>query len=156
MTEGATIDCMSTVFTSIIEGKIPGRFVWADEVCVVFATINPISDGHMLVVPRAEVAKFTDAGDELLAHLIVVAKKIGRACENAFGAPRAVLIIAGFEVEHLHIHVVPAWGEAELTFANARSDVPEIELDEATRRVRESLFALGYGAQIPRSPKSAL
>ncbi|RLP07603.1 HIT family protein [Propionibacterium australiense] len=140
---------MSTVFTKIIEGEIPGRFAWADGVCVVFASINPIADGHMLVVPRAEVAKFTSADDALLAHLMGVAKVVGQAVEHAFDAPRAALLVAGFEVPHLHLHVLPAWGEAELSFANARSEVPGAELDAATEKVRAALRDLGHGATVP-------
>jgi diadenosine tetraphosphate (Ap4A) HIT family hydrolase len=70
---------MATLFTRIIDGEIPGRFVWADDRAVAFGTIAPITDGHVLVVPRAEVAQLTDADDDLLAHLVVVAKTIGRA-----------------------------------------------------------------------------
>ncbi|WP_285127480.1 HIT family protein [Propionibacterium freudenreichii] len=92
---------MSTLFTKIINGDIPGRFAWADDTCVVFATIAPITDGHMLVVPRAEVPKFTAADDALLDHLMNVAKVIGQACEQAFDSPRAALLIGGFEIEHL-------------------------------------------------------
>ena len=60
---------MSTIFTKIIAGEIPGRFVWADEVCVAFATIEPHTDGHVLVVPRAEVDSYVDAPDDVVAHL---------------------------------------------------------------------------------------
>jgi diadenosine tetraphosphate (Ap4A) HIT family hydrolase len=102
---------MATLFTRIIDGEIPGRFVWADDVCVAFTTIAPISDGHALVVPRDEVDQLTAASDELLAHLIAVAKTIGLAQQAAWDAPRAALLVAGFEVPHLHLHVLPAWGE---------------------------------------------
>ncbi|SER96692.1 Diadenosine tetraphosphate (Ap4A) hydrolase [Propionibacterium cyclohexanicum] len=140
---------MSTVFTKIIEGEFPGRFAWADEQAVAFATIEPISDGHMLVVPRVEVPKYTSAPDELLGHLMSVAKAVGQACEKAFDAPRAALLVAGFEVPHLHLHVLPAWGEAELSFSRARKEVPPAELDAATERVRRALRELGYGAHVP-------
>ncbi|GAA2180138.1 HIT family protein [Brooklawnia cerclae] len=146
---------MATVFTKIIEGEFPGTFAWADDACVAFASINPISDGHLLVVPRQEVAKFTEADDDLLAHLIHVAKIVGRAQEAAFDAPRAALIVAGFEVPHMHIHVIPAWGEAELTFANARAEVPGEELTAATEKVRAALRAQGHGANVPPDPGSA-
>lgn len=140
---------MASVFSKIISGEFSGLFAWADDVCVGFATIAPISDGHLLVVPRAEVASFTQADDELLAHLMRVAAIIGRAQEAAFDAPRAALIIAGFEVPHLHLHVIPAWGESELSFANARADVPRDELAGATERVRAALVAQGHGANVP-------
>ena len=80
---------MSTIFTKIIAGEIPGRFVWADEVCVAFATIEPHTDGHVLVVPRLEVDSYVDAPDDVVAHLAVVAKRIGAAQVRVFEAPRA-------------------------------------------------------------------
>jgi diadenosine tetraphosphate (Ap4A) HIT family hydrolase len=142
---------MATLFTRIIDGDIPGRFVWSDEVCVAFATIAPISRGHVMVVPRAEVDRFTAASDELLAHLMGVAKLIGAAQEAAFDAPRAALLIAGFEIPHLHVHVLPAWGEAELSFGNAKPDTPREELDEAMETIREALRTAGHGDHVPPS-----
>lgn len=146
---------MASIFSKIIAGEFSGLFAWADEQCVAFATIGPISDGHLLVVPRAEVFSFTQADDELLAHLIKVAAIIGRAQEVAFDVPRAALIIAGFEVPHLHLHVIPARGEAELSFANARHDVPVEELAAATERVRRVLREQGHGANVPPAIDSA-
>lgn len=140
---------MATLFTKIIDGEIPGRFVWADDVAVAFATIAPITDGHALVVPRAEVDQLTDAPDELLAHLVAVAKAIGNAQKAAWDSPRAALLVAGFEIPHLHLHVLPAWDEASLTFANARNDVPAGELDVAAERLRTALRDAGHGANVP-------
>lgn len=145
---------MATLFSRIIDGEIPGRFVWADEHVVVFTTIAPITDGHALVVPRAEVVQLTDAPDDLLAHLTRVARDVGRAQQAAWGAPRAALLVAGFEVPHLHLHVLPAWDESSLTFANARTDVPADELDAAAERLREALRAAGHGAHVPADLRS--
>jgi diadenosine tetraphosphate (Ap4A) HIT family hydrolase len=145
---------MSTLFTRIIAGEIPGRFVWADDRAVAFGTIAPITDGHVLVVPRDEVPSFTEADDDLLAHLTGVAKRIGLAQQAAWGAPRAALLVAGFEVPHLHLHVLPAWGEGELSFANARTDVPAEQLDAATERLRTALRDAGHAAHVPASAAS--
>lgn len=102
---------MSTLFTKIINGEIPGRFIWQDEDCVSFLTIGPLTDGHALVVPRLEVDKWTDAAPELVTKLMAVAQTIGQAQVSVFGAPRAGLTIAGFEVEHLPCTCSPhtAW-----------------------------------------------
>lgn len=140
---------MSTVFSKIINGELPGIFCWADEHCVAFASIAPITDGHMLVVPRAEVAKFTDLSDDLLAHLIRITKIIGQAQELAFDAPRPAIIVAGFEVPHTHIHVLPAWGEDELSFANARAQVEVADLVAATTKIRKVLIAGGHADFVP-------
>lgn len=142
---------MATLFTKIIDGEIPGRFVWADDRVVVLSTIAPITSGHVLVVPRDEVVELTEADDDLIAHLMRVAKTVGRAQKRAFDAPRAALIVAGFEVPHLHVHVLPAWGEAELSFANARADTPGEELDAAAERLRAALREDGAGSHVPES-----
>jgi len=138
---------MSSVFSKIIAGEIPGRFVWKDEVCVVFASIAPITPGHMLVVPREEVSSFTRADDAMLGHLMSVAKIIGQACEQAFGAPRAGLIIAGFEIDHLHLHVLPAWGEAQMSFAHA-APADGADLEAACVRIRAALREAGHGDHV--------
>ena len=145
---------MPTLFTRIIDGEIPGRFVHADDHAVVVLTIAPITAGHALVVPRAEVDQLTDAPDDLLAHLVRVAKVVGLAQQAAWDAPRAALIVAGFEVPHLHLHVLPAWGEAELSFERARHDVPPAELDAAAERLRDALRAAGHGAHVPADVSS--
>ncbi|MGB9278759.1 MAG: HIT family protein [Pseudonocardiaceae bacterium] len=135
---------MPTLFSRIIEGGIPGRFVWRDERCVAFLTIAPLRPGHTLVVPRSEIDEWTDADDDLLTHLVVVAKHIGAAQKAAFDAPRAGLIIAGFEVPHLHVHVFPAWGIDDFDFANANPDPDPIELDAAADTLRQALQQAGH------------
>ncbi len=140
---------MATLFTKIIDGDIPGRFVWADDVVVAFGTIAPITDGHVLVVPRAEILQLTEAPDDTLSHLMLVARTIGQAQQHAWSAPRAALLVAGFEVPHLHVHVLPAWDEASLTFRNARPDLPPAELDAAAERVRSRSRRAG-----PRGPRA--
>lgn len=145
---------MSSVFSLIIDGTIPGTFAWADPACVAFATIEPITPGHMLVVPRLEVDQFTHADDDVLAHLVVVAKRVGLAQQRAFDAPRAALIIAGFEVPHTHLHVLPAWSEEALTFANARR-APGEEIAANAERVRAALREMGHGGNVPPSASSA-
>ncbi len=99
---------MSTVFTKIINGEIPGRFIYRDETVAAFLSIEPIAYGHTLVVPVEEVDRWTDLTPELWAHMNEVAQEIGRAEVSAFGSARAGYLIAGFEVPHAHIHVFPA------------------------------------------------
>jgi len=131
---------MPTVFTRIITGELPGFFVYEDEVAVAFLSITPLSPGHTLVVPRAEVDQWTDADDSLLHHCLDVAKKIGIAAKAAFGAPRAGLIIAGLEVPHLHVHVFPAWSLGTFDFGSAQAATDE-ELDAAAAKLRAALGA---------------
>lgn len=139
----------TTVFTKIINGQIPGRFVWSDDLCVAFATIEPHTDGHVLVVPRQEVDSYVDADDALVAHLAVVAKRVGAAQRRVFGAPRAGLVVAGYGVPHLHIHVLPIRSEADLSFSSARRDLPAEAIDAAMEALRAGLREDGWGAFVP-------
>ena len=139
---------MSTLFSRIIKDEIPGRFVWRDERCVAFLTIAPLRPGHALVVPRHEVDEWTDAPDDLLTHLIMVAKHVGAAQKTGFDAPRAGLVIAGFEVPHLHVHVFPAWNIDDFNFRKAdRHPVPDA-LDSAADTLRQALRQAGHGDRV--------
>lgn len=142
---------MATLFTRIIDGEIPGRFVWRDDTCVVFLTIAPIAPGHALVVPRAEVDHWIDLDDDVAAHLMVVAKAVGRAQVQAFSPNRIGLIIAGLEVPHTHLHVIPIETEADLDFRRADGGAAADALDAAAAALRDALVANGHpeAAQAP-------
>jgi histidine triad (HIT) family protein len=142
---------VSTLFSRIIQGEIPGRFVWSDECCVAFLTIAPLRPGHVLVVPRDEVNEWTDADDDLIAQLMVVAKQIGVAQKAVFDAPRAGVVIAGFEVPHLHVHVFPSWCIDDFDFGNADRDPDPTQLDAAADALRAALRKAGHSDRVPSS-----
>jgi diadenosine tetraphosphate (Ap4A) HIT family hydrolase len=131
---------MPTLFTRIINGELPGRFVYTDDEVVAFLSIAPLTPGHTLVVPRQEVDQWTDADGPLLHHCLDVARRIGNAAKQAFGAPRAGVVIAGLEVPHLHIHVFPAWSLDDFSFAQAKP-ASDDELEQAATRLRAALAA---------------
>lgn len=134
---------MATIFTKIIEGEIPGRIVWRDDRVVAFLTIEPLNPGHILVVPIEEIDHWLDLEPELLDHLMAVAQTIGRAIDRAFAPEKVGLMIAGLEVPHAHVHVVPMHGVRDLDFAGAdRSPTPE-SLDDAQDRILAALAASG-------------
>jgi histidine triad (HIT) family protein len=130
---------MATLFTKIIEGELPGRFVYRDDQSVAFLSINPLNPGHTLVVPVAEVDHWTDLDPELARHLMGVAQRVGRAQQRIWSPARVGLIIAGMEVPHTHLHVVPIWREADLHFANADKNPSDESLDDAQRRLEAEL-----------------
>jgi len=132
---------MSTLFTKIIDGDLPGRFVYRDEVCVAFLTIAPICTGHTLVVPRLEIDHWIDLPDEVAGHLAIVARKIGAAQVAAFGASRVSLIIAGLEVPHTHLHVLPITSESDIDFKKADTSVSAETLDAVADALRSALGA---------------
>jgi histidine triad (HIT) family protein len=139
---------MATVFTKIIEGEIPGRFVWRDDRAVVFLTIAPITPGHVLVVPTEEVDHWVDLDPELAAHLMRVAREVGRAQMRVFQPRRVGMIIAGLEVPHCHLHLVPINVEAELSFSRADHDPDPAALDAAADRLRDALRDLGHAERV--------
>lgn len=140
---------MSTLFTKIIDGDIPGRFVWKDDDCVAFLTIGPLTDGHTLVVPRQEIDRWTDAEPALVSKLMLVAQSIGQAQVTAFGAPRAGLTVAGFEVEHLHVHVFPAYTLENFSFATVDNHPDPAVLDANAEKIRTALRSAGHGEFVP-------
>ena len=133
-----------TVFTRIIRGEFPGRFVWRDDQVVAFLTIAPVRPGHTLVVPVEQVDQWTDLSPELWARLSEVQLAIGRAQLEAFSPVRVGAIIAGLEVPHCHVHLVPIDSESDLNFANADGSPDPAALDDAAQRLRAVLRAHGH------------
>ena len=134
---------MTTIFTRIIDGEIPGTFVHRDDKCVAFLSINPLADGHVLVVPREEIDHCVDLPAALSAHLFAVSHRIAGAIRTAFPCERVGLIIAGYEVNHCHIHLVPTSDMRQLDFKNASATVDRAVLQANAERI---IHALGAGA----------
>jgi len=134
---------MPSIFTRIIDGEIPGRFVWRDHQVVAFLSIEPMRPGHVLVVPRAEVDHWIDLEPDLAAHLFTVAQQIGRAQRAEWNPRRVGVLIVGDEVPHVHIHVVPINAPGELSFANVDRSPDAAALDDAAERIRARLRELG-------------
>ncbi|GGM13630.1 HIT family protein [Nakamurella endophytica] len=134
---------MATVFSRIIAGELPGHLVWADDDVVAFLSIAPLTPGHTLVVPRQEIDLWTDAPPALQAAVFRAAAAVGVAVRTAFDAPRAGLVVAGFEVPHLHVHVFPAWSMRQFDFASAHPEPDAGRLADAASRIRAALRAAG-------------
>lgn len=130
---------MTTIFTRIINREIPGTFVHEDDKCVAFLSINPLADGHVLVVPRDEVDHWVDLPADLAAHLFAVSHRIADALRNAFTCERVGLIIAGYEVNHCHIHLVPTTDMSQLSFANAAAGIERSTLEANAARIVAAL-----------------
>ncbi|HEY3143078.1 MAG TPA: HIT family protein [Acidimicrobiales bacterium] len=140
---------MATLFTRIIDGEIPGRFVWRDDQAVAFLTIAPITPGHTLVVPRAEVDHWLDLDRELASYLMQVSQAVGQAQMAVFKPERVGLIVAGLEVPHCHIHVLPIDSEADLSLARANPNPDPVAHDDAAERLRGALRDQGHGDLVP-------
>lgn len=130
---------MPSVFTRIIEGELPARFVYDDEVCVAFLSINPLKPGHTLVVPRTEVEHWIDLDPGTWGHLTSVSQRIGAALQGAYRPAKVGLMLAGLEVPHVHVHLVPINDVHDLDFANADPDPDPGVLDDVAGTVRAAL-----------------
>jgi diadenosine tetraphosphate (Ap4A) HIT family hydrolase len=133
---------MTTIFTRIIDGQIPGTFVHKDEACVAFMSINPMADGHVLVIPRDEVEHWVDLSPYIASHLFEVSHRISRALSVAFPCEKVGLIIAGYEVNHSHIHLIPTTHMGQLSFANAAASVERSTLEAHAEKIIAVLASL--------------
>ncbi|MET0702750.1 MAG: HIT family protein [Mycobacterium sp.] len=133
---------MATLFTKIINREIPGRFVYEDDEFVAFLTIAPFTQGHTLVVPRAELDQWQDLDPAAFGRIMALSQRIGQALLRAFDAPRTGLLIAGLEVPHLHVHVFPAYTLGDFDISGANQNPTPESLDEAQAKITAALSEL--------------
>lgn len=126
---------MSTPFTQIIDGDIPCAKLYEDDRYIAFLDIRPIRTGHALVVPKPEIDYIFDLPDDLLSDLLTTARPIARAIEAEVPCKRVGLMVAGLEVPHCHLHLVPMDDVGDLNFANASSADPD-DLNALAERIR--------------------
>ena len=139
---------MSSLFTRIINGELPGHFVLKDDLCVVFMTIAPITEGHALVVPREPINHWIDMPPALNTHVFNIARLVGLAQRTAFGSDRVGLVIAGFEVNHCHLHCIPANEMSNLNFANQEQGVSAERLANAAKKLAAQLSKDGVAGAL--------
>ena len=110
---------MPTIFSQIIQGTIPSHKLYEDDRYYCFLDIRPISEGHSLVIPKVEVDYIFDLEDDLLSGMMPVAKKLARALKHVVSCERVGILVAGLEVPHAHLHLVPITSETQLSFEHA-------------------------------------
>ena len=135
---------MASIFTRIITDGIPGRIIWRDPTCIAMVDIRPLNRGHVLIIPIAEVDRWTDLLPDTAAHCTRVAHAVGRAQMASFAPERIGLMIAGFEVPHTHLHVVPLDHMGHLDFNQADADADPSDLDDVAEALRATLRSAGH------------
>jgi diadenosine tetraphosphate (Ap4A) HIT family hydrolase len=128
-----------SVFTKIINGELPGRFVYRDDEVVAFLTIAPVRPGHTLVVPVREIDSWLDIPDDLRDRLFAVSQRVGAAIDRAFRPKKVAMLLLGLEVPHAHVHLLPIDSEAQVDFSKADTSADPAALDEAADRIRAEL-----------------
>lgn len=125
-----------TVFTKIINKEIPARIVAENENFIVFLAKDQVNLGHTLIVPKVEIDQILDLDDELTAEMFVYAKVIAKAIKNATNCTRVIYLVEGFQVPHIHLHLIPG------IMYNDNDTVKEFsneELDEIQKKIKVEL-----------------
>lgn len=116
---------MATIFSKIIAGEIPCYKVAEDDRCLAFLDIRPVVFGHTLVIPKAEINYIFDMADDDLAHLHLFAKRVAHVLGQEVPCLRIGVMVAGLEVPHAHIHLIPMQAISDLSFTNPRPEIPQ-------------------------------
>ena len=116
---------MASIFSKIIAGEIPSHKVYEDEVVFVFLDIHPINPGHLLVVPRQEVSHFDELDEDTYLHCMKIAQQLAKKLKRVLQPERVGLVIAGFDVPHVHIHVFPAHKASDIRSSQDMSAEPD-------------------------------
>jgi histidine triad (HIT) family protein len=140
---------MSTIFSKIIDGQIPGRFVWRDDDVVAFLPIALLAPGHTLVVPIEPVDHWIDLDPELNAKVWTVAQTIARALDAIYSPTKVGVLVVGEEVPHAHVHLVPFTQLSQMSFANQDADPAPEDLDQQAEALRAALRDAGFGGSVP-------
>lgn len=130
---------MATIFSKIIAGDIPCYKIAEDDKFFAFLDINPMTKGHTLVIPKQETDYIFDLDDELLAEMIVFAKRVSVAIKKTISCNRVGVMVLGLEVPHAHIHLVPIQTESDLSLAKERVKLSEEEFAAIAKSISEAM-----------------
>lgn len=130
---------MASIFTKIINGEIPCHKVAEDDHHFAFLDINPIAEGHTLVVPKKETDYFFDLNDNEMHRAMSFAKTIAKSIDDALGPLRTGIIVQGLEVPHAHIHLVPLYTQSQPMALGYKVDVTEERMKEIAAIISEKV-----------------
>ncbi len=134
---------MASIFTKILQDEIPGHFVWRDSRCFSIMTIQPIREGHLLVIPNEEINHWDDVPAETASHLMLTAQTIAKAMKQVISCKRIGVSVVGLEVPHTHVHLIPIDSMDDMSFSRAHA-VPQDKLAEVAAAIRGVLIAQGH------------
>ncbi len=127
------------IFAKIAAGEIPSYKVAENEKYYAFLDINPLKEGHTLIIPRREEDYFFDLDDIELAEIIVFAKRVADAIKKAFPCKKVGMAVLGLEVPHAHIHLVPMQNEGDINFANEKLKLSEEQFKAIAEKIQKEL-----------------
>ncbi len=130
---------MPSIFTRIINREIPAHIVAESEDFLAFLDINPLVEGHTLVIPKKEVDYLFDLDDETLAGLNLFAKKVAKAIDSISDCERVGVSVVGLEVPHAHVHLIPINSVDDMNFARMKLSPSQEELSATAERIKAAL-----------------
>jgi histidine triad (HIT) family protein len=130
---------MPTVFSRIVSGEIPSYKIAEDDNYYAFLDINPLANGHTLVVPKKEIDYLFDVDDALLAGMMVFAKKVAKAIGKTIPCKRVGIAVLGLEVPHAHIHLIPINELGDINFGRPKLSLSPLEMKETAEKIRAAL-----------------
>ena len=130
---------MPSIFTKIVNGDIPSYKIAEDDKYYAFLDINPLAEGHTLVIPKVEIDYIFDIDDEMLAGMMVFAKKVARAIDQVCECKRVGIAVLGLEVPHAHIHLIPINGLHDIEFSKPKLKFSKAEFEETAEKIRAAL-----------------
>ena len=133
---------MATIFSKIVAGEIPSYKVAENADFYAFLDINPLAQGHTLVIPKREVDYFFDLTDEEIGAMQVFAKKVAAAIKEAFPCVKVGQAVLGLEVPHAHIHLVPMQSEKDILFSNPKIKLTAEEFAETAQKINSKWKAI--------------
>ena len=129
---------MATIFTKIINGEIPCYKVAENEKFLAFLDINPLYEGHTLVVPKKEINYYFDLPDDLMAEMNIFAKKVAKAMKESITCERIGVAVVGLEVPHAHIHLIPINKVHDISFAKPRVKFTAEEFQAIANKISQN------------------
>lgn len=126
---------MASIFTRIINGEIPCYKVAENENFIAFLDINPLTEGHTLVVPKIEEDYIFDLDDKTLGDMMAFAKKVATKIKEVTACKRVAIAVLGMEVPHAHMHLIPMNSEGDVDFKKARPEVSKERFAELTAQL---------------------
>lgn len=130
---------MASIFTKIINGEISSYKIAEDENFFAFLDINPLTEGHTLIIPKKETDYLFDIDDKTLGEMMIFTKKIAKALDKTIECIRIGVIVIGTEVPHAHIHLIPFNDEAELNFKREKLKLSEDKFKNIASKIKAAL-----------------
>jgi len=130
---------MASIFAKIARGEIPSYQVAESDMYYAFLDINPLVEGHVLVIPKEETDYLFDLSDDELGGIMVFAKKVAKAIQKTIPCKRVGVAVIGFDVPHAHIHLIPMQGMRDIDFSRPKLKLTPEEFQSIARRIVENV-----------------